>query len=325
MKKFVFFGIAISVLLLAFLFFNFIVNNAGLDKSSGLQGLFSLPVKIPFLSNSNSCSSDSQCIKLNCPQIVGRNKPKCDLKTKICYCGGICGDGYCDTIEKRDNTCPKDCLKCLDGTPSGSCSKTIPKYCDNGRLVDRCSICKCLDGFLCIENGSCSIIIKKCSDGTPSGSCSKTIPKFCSDGNLMDNCNICGCPSGLTCQKNGSCVSDSNITEAYFKFKDGLHPETFIIKLNDPIKIQQARDILSGKELSKIHIMGKIVKKSEYYNPPWNYSLNSSSIEFFEMAIEECDAAIFWVEQNLDDFCGNKRPSCNWCPWNSQLIAEVKI
>lgn len=57
------------------------------------------------------CSSDKECTNLNCPQVVGGDKPKCDLTTNTCYCGGICGDGYCDSVEKRDGTCRQDCIQ----------------------------------------------------------------------------------------------------------------------------------------------------------------------------------------------------------------------
>lgn len=57
----------------------------------------------------NSCVSDSGCTKTICPQVVGGSKPKCDVINKSCYCGGSCGDGYCDVVEKRDNKCTIDC------------------------------------------------------------------------------------------------------------------------------------------------------------------------------------------------------------------------
>ncbi len=55
------------------------------------------------------CNTDRDCMGGGCPQVVGGDKPKCDLKTKTCYCGGVCGDGYCDPMENRDKTCPQDC------------------------------------------------------------------------------------------------------------------------------------------------------------------------------------------------------------------------
>ena len=55
------------------------------------------------------CRSDKDCAKPICPKVIGGNKPKCDLKARTCYCGGICGDKYCDSFEKKYNSCPADC------------------------------------------------------------------------------------------------------------------------------------------------------------------------------------------------------------------------
>jgi hypothetical protein len=41
--------------------------------------------------------------------------------------------------------------KCTDGTPYGECSHNKPKYCDNGNLVDKCTICECPLGYYCNE------------------------------------------------------------------------------------------------------------------------------------------------------------------------------
>ena len=102
------------------------------------------------------CETDKDCLGIICTQVVGGDKPKCDLSTNTCYCGGVCGDGYCDFVEKRDGTCPQDCIKCSDGTRYGECSTTKPKYCDNGKLVDKCSVCECPSGQQCQPDGSCA-------------------------------------------------------------------------------------------------------------------------------------------------------------------------
>jgi hypothetical protein len=44
---------------------------------------------------------------------------------------------------------------CTDGTLYGSCSVTQPKYCDNGTLINKCSLCGCLTGYSCQSDGSC--------------------------------------------------------------------------------------------------------------------------------------------------------------------------
>ncbi|OJT25757.1 calmodulin [Archangium sp. Cb G35] len=110
---------------------------------------------------------------------------------------------------------------------------------------------------------------------------------------------------------------------AYFSFMQREDQE-FIFELTDPAKIQQARDILSGKEKNQIHVMGRIVKRPAPYNPRWSYHLDPNTITFFTMAIEVCDANMAYVEDHLDEACGAFLPGCHWCPWDSRLKREVK-
>lgn len=76
---------------------------------------------------------------------------------------------------------------------------------------------------------------------------------------------------------------------AYFEFTDGT--DTFVFKLTDSAKIQQARNILSGVETETVGVMGKVVKTPAFYNTPWKYQLAPNSVSFFGMAVEVCDAA----------------------------------
>src|SRR3989344_8586526 len=45
--------------------------------------------------------------------------------------------------------------KCSDGTTFGECSSTKPKYCYNGNVINRCSVCGCSSGG-CSGDESCS-------------------------------------------------------------------------------------------------------------------------------------------------------------------------
>jgi len=102
---------------------------------------------------------------------------------------------------------------------------------------------------------------------------------------------------------------------AYFQFSVGAFPETFVFKLTDPGKIEQARNILAaGRE--KI-ISGTIIKQPVYYNAPWSFYFDPKSITFPDFATEVCDANIRFVEDNLS----NAFPT--WCPWNSRLLREI--
>lgn len=43
-------------------------------------------------------------------------------------------------------------LKCTDGTPYGQCSPNKPKYCDNGNLIEKASLCGCPLGYEILDN-----------------------------------------------------------------------------------------------------------------------------------------------------------------------------
>ncbi len=112
--------------------------------------------------------------------------------------------------------------------------------------------------------------------------------------------------------------------EAYFQFDYPPYPETFIFKLTDLAKIEEARAIVSGQKSNR-HVMGSVVQRPVGYNLPWSYHLDPASITFFDFALEVCDATIRYVEDHLDEACGAFLPGCTWCPWGSRLIAEVKL
>ncbi|WP_437927813.1 hypothetical protein WMF37_00830 [Sorangium sp. So ce291] len=110
---------------------------------------------------------------------------------------------------------------------------------------------------------------------------------------------------------------------ARFAFIDHSGKE-FIFEITDDAKIAAARNILSGKEQAQVHVMGRIVKRSASYNPGWSFHLDPTTITFFTMAIEVCDASAIYVEDHLDEACGAFLPGCHWCPWSSRLTREVQ-
>jgi Big-like domain-containing protein len=102
---------------------------------------------------------------------------------------------------------------------------------------------------------------------------------------------------------------------AYFVFDYPPDTDTFVFKLTDPQKIQEARDILATGARKKV--AGTIIKQPVYYNSSWSYHLDPKSIGFPEFAIELCDAGMRYLEENLD----SAYPG--WCPWNSRLLREI--
>ncbi|GII75844.1 hypothetical protein Sru01_08260 [Sphaerisporangium rufum] len=111
--------------------------------------------------------------------------------------------------------------------------------------------------------------------------------------------------------------------EAYFAFDYPPSRETVVIKLTDPEKIQHARDLLAGKTQDRPHVMGRLVKRPEPYNPGWSFHLDPATISFFQVAIEVCDASPHYVEEHLDEAGGAFLPGLYWCPWGSRLVREV--
>ncbi|EPB86007.1 hypothetical protein HMPREF1544_02411 [Mucor circinelloides 1006PhL] len=110
---------------------------------------------------------------------------------------------------------------------------------------------------------------------------------------------------------------------AYFTLQT-QEQRDFVIELTDDAKIAHARRILSGEETNDVHVMGRIVKRRQDYNPSWSYHLDPQSINFFLHAIEVCDATVSYVEDYLDEACGAFLPGCYFCPWTSRLIRENK-
>lgn len=110
---------------------------------------------------------------------------------------------------------------------------------------------------------------------------------------------------------------------AYFAFEDVTRSE-FIFEVTDQARIDQARRIVSGEERDEVHVLGRIVKRQQPYNPQWSFHLDPNTISFFQMAIEVCDSTTPYVEDNLDEACGAFLPGCFWCPWSSKVTREVE-
>ncbi|KAM9988374.1 hypothetical protein ACTFIZ_012107 [Dictyostelium cf. discoideum] len=111
----------------------------------------------------------------------------------------------------------------------------------------------------------------------------------------------------------------SKCETAFFAFTTNGDSKEFIIKLTTEDSIQTARDILSGKETEKLHVLGRIKKNQAFYNPNYSFHLDENTISFFTIAIEVCDASLSYVQDHIDEACGG----CFYCPWSSKLTKEV--
>ncbi|MVO90639.1 calmodulin-binding protein [Streptomyces sp. p1417] len=99
--------------------------------------------------------------------------------------------------------------------------------------------------------------------------------------------------------------------------------EEFVIKLTKGDDIKHARDLINGDTTDKPHVFTRIVHRQADYNPRWSYSNNPDKTEFFNEALEVCDATIPYVEDNLDEAGGAFLPGNYWCDWTSRLVREI--
>ncbi len=79
---------------------------------------------------------------------------------------------------------------------------------------------------------------------------------------------------------------------------------------------QKAMDLIDAEleeaEDERNLIVSGIVRGKRPYNPTWSYTMAPLSIVAGEVFIEVCDASPHYVEENLDDWRGDR-----WCPWDS--------
>jgi len=107
---------------------------------------------------------------------------------------------------------------------------------------------------------------------------------------------------------------------AYFAFTQTAADEPlrlFIVKLIDDSLIKHARTILADRSERKRQVAGTIVRQPAPYNPGWSFHLEPTTVSFFEVAMELCDANMSQLEEGLE------LPGGYWCPWSSRLIGEV--
>jgi hypothetical protein len=112
--------------------------------------------------------------------------------------------------------------------------------------------------------------------------------------------------------------------DAYFEMRDfSVSEKAFVLKLTDPDLIAHARRVLDGTETDRIHVSGTIVDKPADYNPGWSFHIDPASLDFFEVAIEVCDANADYIEGFVSKGQGSPLPDSHWCPWSSMLTKEI--
>lgn len=140
---------------------------------------------------------------------------------------------------------------------------------------------------------------------------------------------ICGVHGGFVLRDDLTVVISAKVprdtsTEARFEMADASEPgRPFVVKIAGAEKIAHARRILSGEETARVHVQGTIVKQPASFNPGWSFHIDSCSVDFFEFAVEVCDATMVFVEDHLEEVGGATLPNRHWCPWSSRLLREV--
>ncbi len=122
---------------------------------------------------------------------------------------------------------------CSDGTPRGKCSRIPPLYCnENGIPEEDCQRCECLEGYECLDDGTCKWVGsedrqgKECTETdeghdiylkgsltyegeTREDQCDSSGTKvnefYCEREDPLES-NWVGCPPGYSCEE-GECVS----------------------------------------------------------------------------------------------------------------------
>ncbi|QIY93126.2 calmodulin-binding protein [Streptomyces sp. S1D4-11] len=96
----------------------------------------------------------------------------------------------------------------------------------------------------------------------------------------------------------------------------------FVIEITRPEVIKEARDIVKSGA-PKI-VIGRIIKRTAFYNPQWDFHYNPDTISFADAAIEVCDATIPLRRGPPGrSLSGPFLPGLYWCPWTGRLTAEV--
>ncbi|THA62986.1 calmodulin-binding protein [Streptomyces sp. A0642] len=115
---------------------------------------------------------------------------------------------------------------------------------------------------------------------------------------------------------------DAAVAPAYFEMTD-ITRSTFIVQLVEERAIRHARDLVNGVTTEQPHVVGRIVKRPAAYNPRWSFHYDPQTVQFFDVAIEVCDATVPYVEDHLDEAGGAFLPGNVFCPWTSTLVKEV--
>jgi hypothetical protein len=98
-----------------------------------------------------------------------------------------------------------------------------------------------------------------------------------------------------------------------------VHGDTFKVWVTNPDTIQQLFDLQDGVSQANIP-NGRIYHGPGHanHNEPWSWHLDPEDIEMAEMAIELCDGALWFFEEEVDYFVETVE---RICPWEAKLVS----
>lgn len=102
--------------------------------------------------------------------------------------GTLTGSAIEDILGEADNI-STNLPTCQDGTEYGECSEIKPKYCYNGKLIDKCETCGCEQGYNCTNSLGCEVI----TSGNDDQDNFNQNPIVCgdSDCDFTESCDSC--------------------------------------------------------------------------------------------------------------------------------------
>ena len=214
----------------------------------------------------------------------------------ICPLNTICQNGIC--IQQ----------KCIDGTLYGRCSANKPKYCDNGNLVDKASLCGCPSDYTVYDNRCLEkkLTVKKtgCFKENSCYRCLKDgvdITHACY--NQQECENACSIILSAECHTNSDC-DDENPNTLDFCESPSTKNAKCVNRLLNCIDLVKTGDI--SKNLDIIFVPDKIDEQElNNFQNKLNEHINTIlSVEPFKSKKERINFYFLKVSENFGYFDG---------------------
>jgi hypothetical protein len=234
------------------------------------------------------------------------------------------GEMVCTEMACQE-TAEEECLKYTQESEN-----KIPLQCSIWN--DGCNVCEVIDGdIVSCGNNTC--------ESTRTPTCIEFNQEY-DDDIVCENVNetVCGEKRGRLKDYKNACElykdeanmfayneCDNTYRARLFEVTDGEN--IFVMKIDEPERIIDARNILAGYEEEKIHPTGivSIGSSTVYDNYSWNFLVKSTNIDFIdESQIKEtCDVSIQELAERIDNTGKTELPANRWCHSDLTLVREI--